>query len=83
MRLLWFLNEVSEIDKTGNVKPQWLNLGDIKPENLEWLRQMELIKSCLEDELILLDTLYYTGQFLKGSQLNIPLNPNDAKKDVI
>lgn len=82
-RVIWFLDSMSEINRIEEKGPVWLNLGDIKQENTRWAKQMMLFESCTDDELILFDTLYYTGQNIVTGQLNLPRNPNAAKTDAV
>lgn len=60
--------------------PVWKSMSDINID--EGLKQMELLRSCADDEIIMLDTLYYTGSAI-GNQLNLPKNPHEAKTDVV
>lgn len=82
-RVIWFLDSEREINKIEEKGPVWLSLGDINQENTRWTKQSQLFESCTDDELILFDTLYYTGQNILTGQLNLPRNPNDAKKDAV
>lgn len=43
---------------------------------------MKIFNSCSDDELMMFDTLYYTGRALSCGELRLPKNPHDAKKDV-
>ena len=49
----------------------------------EGLSQMDLLRSCNDDEIILFDTLYYTGRAINCEELRMPKNPHEAKSDVI
>ena len=82
-RIIWFLESMSEINKIRDKGPVWLNLGDIEQKNTQWTKQTKLFESCTDDELILFDTLYYTGQYIRSGLLNLPQNPHEAKIDAV
>lgn len=82
-RVMWFLKSLREIDKIEEKGPVWLSLTDIKQESTKGSKQRELFESCTDDELILFDTLYYTGQYIGGGELKLPCNPNEAKIDAV
>lgn len=62
---------------------RWLTMKDINSETSNGMRQMKLLKACPDDELIMLDTLYYTGRAIAGGELNLPKNPHEAKTDAV
>ncbi len=45
--------------------------------------QMGLLLSCPDDELIMFDTLYYTGRAIASEELRLPKNPHEAKIDAV
>lgn len=44
---------------------------------------MSLLLHCPDDEVIMFDTLYYTGRAVESGQQNLPKNPHEAKTDVV
>ena len=42
-----------------------------------------IFEACTDDELIMLDTLYYTGRAIMCEELRLPKNPHEAKVDAI
>lgn len=82
-RVMWFLESLRRIDLIEDKGPIWLSLGAINQENTKWAKQIDLFKSCTNDELILLDTLYYTGLYIRTGQLNLPKYPKEAKIDAV
>lgn len=44
--------------------------------------KMEYLKKFTADELMMIDTLYYTGRMIKCQELRLPRNPHEAKMDV-
>lgn len=44
---------------------------------------MALLLSCPDDELIMYDTLYYTGRAIASEELRLPKNPHEAKIDAV
>lgn len=43
---------------------------------------LSTLKKCSSDEIILLDTLFYTGRAILCNELKLPKNPYDARLDV-
>ena len=43
---------------------------------------LSVLKKCSSDEIILLDTLFYTGNAILCNILNLPKNPYEARQDV-
>lgn len=46
-------------------------------------KMMTFYNSCTDDELIMFDTLYYTGREISSGGLNLPKGPNKAKTDAV
>ena len=82
-RMKEILASLESFVKTGHKEKKWLSMVDIKPEMSNGCKQMELLTTCTDDEIIMLDTLYYTGRNIAGGQLNLPKNPYEAKIDTV
>ena len=46
-------------------------------------KKMAYMLGCSNDEIIMLDTLYYTGRMINCEELRLPKNPHEAKVDAI
>lgn len=72
------------IDEIDSVKDEESKSANV----LEWFKNSEtskiysILKDCSDDELILLDTLYYTGRAIITEGLRLPRNRYDACIDV-
>lgn len=80
-RAFWLLEALKPLIASAHKGPIWLELSDIRPD--EYNKQLELLDSCTDDELILFDTLYYTGRDILGGLLRLPLDAQEAKIDAI
>lgn len=46
-------------------------------------KKMAYMLSCSNDEIIMLDTLYYTGRMINCEELRLPKNPYEARMDTM
>ena len=82
-RMLCILEELAPLSQTEFKGLKWLSMGDIKLDDTRWTSQMALLKSCTDDEIIMLDCLYYTGRFIGDRLLRLPKNLHAAKIDAV
>lgn len=80
-RMLSILESLAPLADTEFKGIKWLKMREINPDNSKWMKQMELLRSCTDDEIIMLDCLYYTGRFIGERLLRLPKNPHDARID--
>ena len=82
-RELEILKDLEPMTTTEDKGFKWLTMKDIKPEKANGAEQMKLLSGCTDDEIIMLDTLYYTGRSISARELNLPKNPHEAKTDAV
>ena len=82
-RVLWMLEAVKPFTEKEN---QVFNITSFVKGLTEAQKEMDLMTlllSCPDDELILYDTLYYTGRAIVAEELRLPKKSNEAKMDAI
>ena len=82
-RVYWFIDSMKPYAERES---EGINFKDILDGLKTGKRKdntMSVFEACSDDELILLDTLYYTGGMVLCGELKLPLKPDDAKVDVV
>lgn len=82
-RMKELINELKPLTEKEDEKFTIRNVMDELKGLKKGLSQMDLLCSCTDDEIILFDTLYYTGRAINSEELRLPKNPHEAKRDVI
>lgn len=82
-RIEWLLGAMKPFADKENKGFQVSNLLDSGLQSELGFEQMKLLQQCSDDEIIMLDTLYYAGRAVQTGALNLPKNPNEAKTDVV
>ena len=85
-RLDEFLNELEPYVEVSDEKIKTIDIIDyiITPKIIKDRENvMNVFRSCSDDELILFDTLYYTGRAIFSRELRLPKNPHEAKIDAV
>lgn len=72
---------INEIDSIYDEGLQSGNLLE-RIQDSETSKVYSILEDCSDDEIILLDTLYYTGRAINSEELRLPQNPYDARTDV-
>ncbi len=82
LKLRHHLKEV--IDKLKGITFKPFAINDIFNDsgNGESEQIFSILEKCSSDEIILLDTLFYTGRSILCDELKLPKNPYDARLDV-
>lgn len=80
-RVAWLIESMKQFAEKENNEFRFVKMSELKPELDNGMKMMEVFKSCSDDELIMFDTLYYTGRAILNGELRLPKNPHDAKKD--
>ena len=73
---------INEIDSINDVVFESSNLLE-RLKNSETSKIYSILEDCSDDEIILLDTLYYTGRAIHSGELRLPKNPYEARTDVM
>lgn len=81
-RVFWLLEAMKPFADKENNEFDFFSFSEIKPQVENGIAAMELLLKCTDDELIMFDTLYYTGRAIKCGQLRLPKSPYEAKNDV-
>lgn len=73
------------IDEIDSIKDEGSNSANFfeRFKNCETSKIYSILKDCSDDELILLDTLYYTGRAIISEELRLPRNPYEARIDAM
>lgn len=74
---------VTILDKIDSINDEAFN-SEIFLERLrnsETSKMVSIFKGCSDDEIIMLDTLFYTGRAINAEELRLPKNPYDARVD--
>lgn len=82
-RVLWMLEAMKPFVEK---EKQDFKISDFLKElkgSKNGMDQMALLLSCPDDELIMYDTLYYTGRAIASEELRLPKNPHEAKIDAV
>lgn len=82
-RILWLIDAMKPFAEKENKELKGFNFSELGSRINDGKDQMSLLLSCSDDELIMFDTLYYTGRAVKSRELNLPKNPHEAKTDVV
>lgn len=82
-RVLWLIEAMKPFAENENKDLKGFNFSELGSRINDGKDQMSLLLSCSDDELIMFDTLYYTGRAVKSRELNLPKNPHEAKTDVV
>lgn len=71
------------IDEINSVKDEEFKSAHVleRFKNCETSKVYSILKKCSDDEIILLDTLYYTGRAITSEELRLPQNPYNARID--
>ena len=72
------------IDKIVSIKDEESNSANLleRFKNSETSKIYSILKDCSDDEIILLDTLYYTGRAITSEELRLPKDQYKARIDV-
>ena len=82
-RIRWFIETMQHYIEKETVKIDVEDLMKSILNSEEEENSMMVYNSCTDDELILFDTLYYTGRAISSGELKLPKNPNEAKIDAV
>ena len=66
-----------------NTEIKFTSFSDLGANIEDGMKQMQMMEKCTDDELIMLDTLYYTGRYILNRQLRLPKNPHEARIDAV
>lgn len=69
------INEIDSIKDDGFMSADLLE----RIKNSETSKVISVLGRCSDDEIILLDVLYYTGRDINSNALRLPKNPYDAR----
>lgn len=74
---------IKVLEKLKAIKTTPFNIEDIFDRNKRNSASdtITILEACSGDELILLDTLYYTGRAIRSEELRLPKNPYEARAD--
>lgn len=74
---------VEIIDEIDSIRDEGFKSDDLlkRLQNSETSKIYSILNDCSNDEIILLDTLYYTGRAINSDELRLPKNPYDARTD--
>lgn len=69
------------IDEIDYIKDECFTSADLleRMKNCETSKMISVLECCSDDEIILLDVLYYTGRDINSNALRLPKNPYDAR----
>lgn len=65
------------------VKEETESIIDVMESLKKPSEKMAYMSSLSNDEIIMLDTLYYTGRMINCKELRLPMNPHEARIDAI
>lgn len=82
-KVLSLLEELRSSEKDVSNGKVWLSLSDIEYAEPGSDKLTRLLRSCTDDELIMLDTLYYTGRAIVSGGLTLPTDPQEARIDAV
>lgn len=80
-RVLALLDELRPYEAKEPKGPVWLSMGDIDIE--KGMALLDVYKHYSDDELMMCDTLCYTGRAILDGQLKLPKSPYEAKTDTV
>lgn len=73
---------IDEIDSINDEGMKSSNLLE-RIKNSETSKIVSILEDCSDDEIILLDTLYYTGRAIQSGELRLPKNKDEARADAM
>lgn len=82
-RIQWLIEAMKPFAEKENTEIKFTSFSDLGANIEDDMKQMQLLGKCTDDELIMLDTLYYTGRYILNKQLRLPKNPHEAKTDAV
>ena len=80
-RVLWLLDALKPFIAKEPKGLVWKSMGEIDIE--EGMKYHDLFKQLSEEEMVMCDTLFYTGRAILDRQLNLPKSPYEAKTDAV
>lgn len=80
-RVLWLLNQLEPFVESEPKGPVWLKMSDIDIK--KGMKMRALFEKLSEEEMLMCDTLFYTGRAILDRQLNLPKSPYEAKTDAV
>ena len=79
-RVMWLIDKMKGGTQNKDKAVDTLDFSDLSTTPKDCM--IELYR-CPDDEVIMYDTLYYTGRAIKSRQLRLPKNPYEAQKDAV
>ncbi len=84
LRLCDILEQLKPYDDSDSTDFEYKHILDITADKVNKFQQIKMVfDNCSDDELIMLNTLFYTGSFIDGNQLHLPKSQSEAKEDVV
>lgn len=82
-KVYWFLDSMKPFAESESDDITITDLMDFLKSEQKNNNTMVVFNKCSDDELIMFDTLYYTGRMISCEELRLPKNPDEARQDVI